>query len=121
MNAPPYASLCPPLAFGLTRGALPLPSALLTLLQYCHKTIAQYATPTRPPWCMPYTIQYWQLRYRVQAKSASAATFESAPLPKSVTFKAPTEDLSLDSVCMKTDCCRLRRRRALSTEGHSAF
>jgi len=44
------------------------PPALLTLLQYYRTTIAQYTTPTRSPLRMPYTIQDWQLQYRVKAK-----------------------------------------------------
>ena len=35
------------------------PPALPTLLQYYCTTIGQYATPPRPPFCMPYTLQYW--------------------------------------------------------------
>jgi len=35
------------------------PSALATLLQYYCTTIGQYSTPSRPPFCMPYTIQDW--------------------------------------------------------------
>ena len=37
----------------------PLPPALPAVLQYYCTSIAQYATTLRPPWCMPYTIQYW--------------------------------------------------------------
>jgi len=43
----------------------PPSSALLTLLQYYCTTNAQYTTPTWPPLCMQYTIQYWQWQYRV--------------------------------------------------------
>jgi len=35
-----------------------------TLLDYC----AIYDPPPRLPFCMPYTIQYWQYQYRVKAK-----------------------------------------------------
>ena len=37
----------------------PSPSALPALLHYYCTTIAQYMTPPQPPFCMPYTIQYW--------------------------------------------------------------
>jgi len=50
---------------------MPPPSALLTLLQYKCTTNAQYTTPTRPPLCTPYTIQYWQWQYRVKANTQS--------------------------------------------------
>ena len=38
---------------------LPPPLAKPTLLQYYYTTIAQYTPSYRPPFCMPYTIQYW--------------------------------------------------------------
>ena len=44
------------------------PPALPTLLQYYCTIIGQYTTPPRPPLCMSYTIQNWQLQYRVKAK-----------------------------------------------------
>ena len=37
----------------------PLPLAKPTRLQYYCTPIAQYTPPHRPPFCMPYTIQYW--------------------------------------------------------------
>jgi len=38
----------------------PRPLALHTLLQYAYTIIGQYTTPLRPPFCIPYTMQYWQ-------------------------------------------------------------
>jgi len=48
------------------------PLAMPTLLQYFCTTIAQYTTPSRPPFCMPYAIQYWSWQYRVKAKLGPA-------------------------------------------------
>ena len=39
-----------------------------TIAILSHGYCAIYEAP-RPPLCMPYTIQYWQLQYRVQTKS----------------------------------------------------
>jgi len=38
---------------------VPSPLVKPTLLQYDCTTIVQYTPPHRPPFCMPYTIQYW--------------------------------------------------------------
>jgi len=62
---------------------LPPPSALLTRLQYQCTTDAQYTTPTRPPLCMPYTIQDWQRQYRAKAKAQrDSLRARGPPLPQ---------------------------------------
>jgi len=38
---------------------MPPPPANPTVLQYYCTTIAQHTPPNRPPFCMPYTTQYW--------------------------------------------------------------
>jgi len=47
--------------------SLPPPPALPTRLQYYCNTIAQYSSPPPTPICMPYTIRYCALQYRVKA------------------------------------------------------
>jgi len=46
---------------------MPPPPANPTVLQYYCTTIAQHTPPNRPPFCMPYTTQYWWWQYRVKA------------------------------------------------------
>jgi len=54
---------------GVYHSFITLPSpATPTLLQHHCTTIAQYKPSHRPSLCMPYTIQYWGLQYRVKAK-----------------------------------------------------
>ena len=55
---------------------LPLPPASPTRLQHYCITIAQYATPFRPPVFTPYTIQYCALQYLVKAKVTQALAAE---------------------------------------------
>jgi len=45
-------------------------------------TDAQYTTPTRPPLCMPYTIQdwQWQWQYRVKGQQPTTTT-TTTPTP----------------------------------------
>jgi len=50
----------------LYRALSPAPPALL---QYYCTSICAITTPPRPPFCMAYSIQYWQLQYRVKAKA----------------------------------------------------
>ena len=54
---------------------LPPPAPLVkpTLLQYYCKTIALSSTHLRPPICMPYTIPYCALQYRVKANPTTGS------------------------------------------------
>jgi len=49
----------------------PLPTASSAQLQYYCTSIAQHTTPPRSPFCMLYTMQYWQWQYRVKANAGS--------------------------------------------------
>jgi len=77
--------------------------------------------------CVPCTMQYWPWQYRVKSKSIFSfllgeldSTGQPYPLDHHDRLFTEDDDADADTYDSDADCCHLRRRRALSTGGHSA-